>query len=207
MEINESVSDRDLVAIVAGQSVANKYDKMQLSLAELFGYAEQQLNKGKIGVGEKREKYVVHPKISAAKELITRCMLSKISTENEFLVNSPNSVKTFLAGKLGHLKNEVFAVLFLDNKHRVLSYDVLFKGTVASCHIEPREVVRMALLYNSAAVIFAHNHPSRSEEPSQADKDLTDKLKSILNMVDIRVLDHFIVSANVVISMQEIGLV
>ncbi|WP_404357060.1 DNA repair protein RadC [Methylotuvimicrobium sp. KM1] len=99
--------------------------------------------------------------------------------------------------KLAPFEHEVFVCLFLDNQHRVIACDELFRGTIDAASVYPREVVKTALQYNAAALILAHNHPSGISEPSQADKSITDKLKAALALVDIRVLDHFVVGETV----------
>ncbi len=103
------------------------------------------------------------------------------------------------------LEHEVFACLFLDNRHRVLEFRQLFRGTIDGCSAHPREVVKAALLLNSAAVIFAHNHPSGVPEPSRADLALTKRLQDALALVDIRVLDHIIVWGVETVSLAERG--
>jgi DNA repair protein RadC len=120
-------------------------------------------------------------------------------------ISSPEETKSFLQLKLGHLEHEVFAVLWLDNRHRVLAFDELFRGTIDGASVHPREVVKMALKHNSAAAIFAHNHPSGVAEPSQADQRITQRLKDSLALVEVRVLDHVIVGENSC-SMAERGL-
>jgi DNA repair protein RadC len=112
-------------------------------------------------------------------------------------LTSPDLAGGYLRVKLGHLKHEVFAAIFLDNQHRVLAYEELFRGTVDAASIYPREVVRAAIEKNAAAVIFAHNHPSGLCEPSIADKTITKKLMEALGTIDVRVLDHFIVGETV----------
>ncbi len=107
-------------------------------------------------------------------------------------LTSPSDVKAFLQLKLVEYEHEVFVGLFLDTQHRIISCDVLFHGTIDSAAVYPREVLKAALAYNAAAVIFAHNHPSGTAEPSQMDKSITQKLKDLLAVVDIGVLDHFI---------------
>jgi DNA repair protein RadC len=99
----------------------------------------------------------------------------------------------------------VFAVLFLDNQHRLIEYVELFRGTIDAAAVYPREVVKETLSRNAAAVIFAHNHPSGSVEASQADRMLTDRLKQALALVDVRVLDHIIVAGNATVSFAERG--
>ena len=121
-------------------------------------------------------------------------------------LKSPEDTRRFLASRLGTYPHEVFAALFLDNRHRIIHYRELFRGTIDGAAVYPREVVRQALEDNAAAVIFAHNHPSGVAEPSQADIALTKRLKDALALVDIRVLDHMVVGHGEVISLAERGL-
>ncbi|MBL8334664.1 MAG: DNA repair protein RadC [Rubrivivax sp.] len=120
--------------------------------------------------------------------------------------DSPQSVREYLALQLGGLGHEVFAVLFLDHQHRLVQLEEMFRGTLAQTSVYPREVVRRAMALNAAAVILAHNHPSGVAEPSRADEHLTQSLRSALGLVDVRVLDHFIVGQGQVVSMAERGL-
>lgn len=122
-------------------------------------------------------------------------------------MTSPQSVRDYLRIGLGAREYEVFVVLFLDAQHRVLSSEELFRGTLTQTSVYPREVVKAALRANAAAVIFAHNHPSGVAEPSQADELLTRQLKEALAMVDVRVLDHFIVAGRSTLSFAERGLI
>lgn len=108
-------------------------------------------------------------------------------------LNSPDITRAYLSAQLRGYSYEVFACLFLDNQHRVIQLDELFRGTIDGASVYPREVVKKALHHNAAAVIFAHNHPSGISEPSAADKHITEKLKQALALFDIRVLDHFMV--------------
>lgn len=112
-------------------------------------------------------------------------------------LTSPDKVKDFIKLKLVPFEHEVFVCLFLDNQHRVIAYDELFRGTIDGASVYPREVVKAALQYNAAALLMAHNHPSGISEPSQADRVITEKLKEALALIDIRVLDHFIVGETV----------
>lgn len=107
---------------------------------------------------------------------------------------SPNAVRDYLALWLGDREHEVFAAVFLDTQNRVIAAEELFRGTLYKTAVYPREVVKRALALNAGSVIFAHNHPSGVEEPSQADRWLTDQLKTALAMVDVRTLDHFIIA-------------
>lgn len=111
-------------------------------------------------------------------------------------INSPEATKGFLQLRLGHLEHEVFAVIWLDNRHRVLAFEELFRGTIDGASVHPREVVKAALKHNAAAAIFAHNHPSGVAEPSQADQRITQRLKEALTLVDVLTLDHIIVGEN-----------
>ena len=108
-------------------------------------------------------------------------------------IRSPADTENFLRARMHHLGHELFCCLYLDNRHRVLRFDELFRGTIDGTTVYPREVVKEALTVNAAAVIVAHNHPSGVAEPSQADERITRRLKSALELVDIRLLDHLII--------------
>jgi len=108
-------------------------------------------------------------------------------------IRSPADTEAFLQAHMRHLDHELFCCLFLDNRHRVLRFDELFRGTIDGTSVYPREVVKEALSVNAAAVILAHNHPSGVAEPSQADERITKRLKAALELVDIRLLDHLII--------------
>jgi DNA repair protein RadC len=122
-------------------------------------------------------------------------------------LSSPQETRAYLSAQLRGYSYEVFACLFLDNQHRVIQLDELFRGTIDGASVYPREVVKQALRHNAAAVIFAHNHPSGIAEPSQADKHITEKLKQALALFDIRVLDHFIIGDGMPYSFAEHGLI
>ncbi|MHB0818451.1 RadC family protein [Stutzerimonas stutzeri] len=117
----------------------------------------------------------------------------------------PESVARYLKLKLAHLEHEVFGVVFLDSKHRALTFEILFQGTIDGASVYPRQIVKRALANNAAALILVHNHPSGCSEPSDADRTLTHRLKEALALVDVRVLDHFIVGAGIPLSMAEHG--
>lgn len=121
-------------------------------------------------------------------------------------LNSPLAARELIGLKLAEYEHEVFACLFLDNQHRLVRFSELFRGTIDGASVYPREVVKEALQCNAAAVIFCHNHPSGVAEPSEADKAITQRLRSALGLVDIRVLDHFVVGAGEVCSFAERGL-
>jgi DNA repair protein RadC len=120
--------------------------------------------------------------------------------------DSPERVKDFLSLHLRGQEHEVFAVMFLDSQHRLLRIEDMFRGTLTQTSVYPREVVKRALALNAGAVVLAHNHPSGVAEPSRADEYLTQTLKSALQLVDIRVLDHLVVGRGQVVSMAERGL-
>jgi DNA repair protein RadC len=118
---------------------------------------------------------------------------------------SPEATREYLRARLRDCPYEIFAALYLDNRHRVIVFEELFRGTIDGASVHPREVVRAALGHNAAALIFAHNHPSGVAEPSDADRRLTQRLKDALGLVDIRVLDHFVVGDGEVTSFAERG--
>ncbi|HOX70645.1 MAG: DNA repair protein RadC [Dokdonella sp.] len=108
-------------------------------------------------------------------------------------LTDPDASARYLKSRLAAYPYEVFACLFLDNRHRVIAFEELFRGTIDGASVHPREVVRHCLAHNAAAVIFAHNHPSGVSEPSAADRAITVRLRDALALVDIRVLDHFVI--------------
>jgi DNA repair protein RadC len=123
------------------------------------------------------------------------------------VIRSPADTETFLQAKMRHLGHELFCCLYLDNRHRVLRFDEMFRGTIDGTSVYPREVVKEALKINAAAVILAHNHPSGVAEPSQADERITRRLKSALELVDIRLLDHLIIGDGRATSLAARGLI
>ena len=139
--------------------------------------------------------------LRAALELARRALREEISSRDA--LTSPRAVRDYLRLALGGREQEVFVVLLLDAQHRVIATEELFRGTLTQTSVYPREVVKCALRHNAAAVIFAHNHPSGVAEPSHADEILTRSLKSALALVDIQVLDHFIVAGTRTMSFAE----
>lgn len=140
-----------------------------------------------------------------AKELLLRDLQRDL--HGEPLMSSPQQLRDWLRIRFAGLGHEVFLVVFLDAHHRVLDVDAMFRGTLTQTSVYPREVVKAALVRNAAAVAFAHNHPSGDPSPSRADEALTSTLKSALSMIDVRVVDHFIVAGHQWLSMAERGLV
>jgi len=141
--------------------------------------------------------------LQVALELTRRHYLQELSAGPA--MESPAATRTFLIAQLRDRPYETFCVLFLDNRHRLIAFDELFRGTIDGASVHPREVVRQALRRNAAAVILAHNHPSGVAEPSQADELITLRLRDALALVDIRVLDHLIVGDTRCISLAERG--
>jgi DNA repair protein RadC len=138
--------------------------------------------------------------IAAALELLSR-RLAKGP-----LLSSPRAVKDYLRLRFADLQHEVFCLLYIDKRHRLIACEDLFRGTIDGASVHPREVVKAALRHNAASVICAHNHPSNCPEPSQADELITSRIKSALEIVDIRLLDHIVASAGDTVSMAERGL-
>lgn len=123
------------------------------------------------------------------------------------LLSSPKTVKDYLRLRFGDLQHEVFCVLYLDKRHRLIACEELFRGTIDGASVHPREIVKLALHRNAAAVIVAHNHPSGVAEPSQADELITHRVKEALGLLDIRLLDHIVVTVGGCTSMSERGLI
>ncbi|HMW21876.1 MAG TPA: DNA repair protein RadC [Burkholderiaceae bacterium] len=142
--------------------------------------------------------------LQAVLELARRALAAELAQRPVF--DSPQAVRDYLKLQLGDLGHEVFAVLFLDAQHRLIAYEPLFRGTLTQTSVYPREVLKRALDHNAAAVLLAHNHPSGLAEPSRADEYLTQTLKTALALVDVRVLDHFVVGRGELVSFAERGL-
>ncbi|MBZ2169230.1 RadC family protein [Marinobacter sp. F4216] len=202
----QSLSDAELLAIflrtgTAGTPVLTMSRDLVTRFGGLRGLmtaSRQQFCSIK-GLGQAK-----YAQVQAAMEMARRVMDEPLRQGDP--LKSPDDTRRFLASRLATYPHEVFAGLFLDNRHRVLQYRELFRGTIDSAAVYPREVVRQALEDNAAAVIFAHNHPSGAAEPSQTDIELTRRLKDALALVDIRVLDHMVVGHGEVISLAERGL-
>jgi len=135
-----------------------------------------------------------YAQLQAVMELSSRALAETMS--ERALFDSPQAVRDWLRLRLGHLPHETFCVMLLDARHRLIVAVDLFRGTLTQTSVYPREVVKLALAHNAAAVVLAHNHPSGAAEPSTADELLTRSLKDALDLVDVRVLDHFVVPAH-----------
>jgi DNA repair protein RadC len=142
--------------------------------------------------------------IVAVLELARRALAAEL--KEKALFTTPQAVRDYLQLQLGSRPHEIFAVLFLDSQHRLIALEEMFRGTLTQTSVYPREVVIRALALNAASVVLAHNHPSGAAEPSRADELLTHTLKTTLALVDVRVLDHFVVTSTQALSMAERGL-
>ena len=142
--------------------------------------------------------------LQAVLELARRHLAEHLQ-RGDLLLN-PGATRRYLVTTLGDLPHEVFCCLFLDTRHRLICFEELFRGTIDSATVHPREVVRRALHHNAAAVILAHNHPSGVSDPSNADRRITQRLKQTLQLVDVRVLDHLVVGDRTIMSFAEHGL-
>jgi DNA repair protein RadC len=202
-----SLSDAELLAIflrtgVAGKSAVDLARELVTrfgSLTRLFAASEADFCEMH-GMGQ--AKFV---QLQAVIELSRRALREELQRGDA--LNSPRVVRDYLQLLLGGRHQEAFLVLFLDTQHRVIASEELFHGTLSQTSVYPREVVKRALAHNAAAVILAHNHPSGVAEPSQSDQLLTDALKQALSLVDVRVLDHFVVAAGQTLSFAEKGLI
>lgn len=158
-------------------------------------------------VADKNGNYTFLDSINATQiiELASSILESSLIRGEAF--TDPMCASDYAQLKIGSLEHEVFAVMFLDNRHRLIAFEEMFRGSINGASVHPREVVKQALKHNAAALIITHNHPSGITEPSQADRQLTQRLKDALALVDIRVLDHLVVSASESTSMAERGLI
>ena len=202
-----ALADADLLALLLRTGVAGK-NVLQLAqellehfdgLSGLLQTSPEDLKviKGMGGDAKRAE-------LIAVLELARRAMAERLKERTVF--DSPGAVKEYLQMHIGSRPYEVFAVLFLDAQHRLIVLEELFRGTLTQTSVYPREVVTRALHHHAAAVVLSHNHPSGSIEPSRADESLTQTLRAALALVDVRVLDHVIVSTGQALSMAEKGL-
>ena len=199
--VAQSLSTPDLLAMLVGQEKAAAFSQTPLSV--LFGMrADRQTT----AVCENQPQYAPVAILSAAKELVARA-LSEELTQNPINLNNPKDVRDYLKLLLGGRQQEVFVVLFVDIQHRLIAAEELFHGSLKETSVYPREVVKRVLIHNAASVMLAHNHPSGVAEPSNADRAITNVLKQALALVDVRVLDHFIVGDESVLSFAERGLI
>lgn len=202
---SEALSDAELLAIFlrTGTRGFTAVDLARLLLDDLGGLkplleASETDFCARRGMGQAK-----YAQLQAVLEMARRHMFENIQRGDALC--SPHETRRYLISQLQPYPHEVFACLFLDNRNRVISFDKMFYGTIDGASVYPREVVRLALKKNAAAVIFAHNHPSGVAEPSRSDEQITQRLKQALELVDIRVLDHMVVG-DTVVSFAERGL-
>lgn len=201
-----ALSDAELLAIFLRTGVAGKtaVDLARELLSEYAGLrnllsADQQRFCRSKGLGLAK-----YTQLQAVLEMGRRFLHEEL--QRDTVLTSPEDTRLFLTAKLRHHPAEIFACLFLDNRHRLIAFEELFQGTIDGANVHPREVVRRALELNAAALILAHNHPSGVAEPSDADRRITARLRQALDLVDIRVLDHFVVGEGVPVSMAQLGM-
>jgi len=201
-----TLSDAELLAIflrvgVTGKSAVDLARELLTKFGSLNGIfaANVQEISAVNGIGESK-----YAQLQAIFEMSRRALAEQLLEKD--VLSSPKQVRDYLCLKLGALPREVFLVLFLDAQNRLIASEEMFSGTLTQTSVYAREVVKRALFFNAAAVILAHNHPSGVAQPSQADEMLTSNLKEALALVDVRVLDHFIIAGNETLSFAERGL-
>ena len=201
-----ALSDAELLALLLRTGLPGKNAlQMGQELLDSFGGVAGLLHTGAEalksvkGLGPAKRAEIV-----AVLELARRALAAEL--KEKALFATPQAVRDYLQLQLGSRQHEIFAVLFLDSQHRLIALEELFRGTLTQTSVYPREVVIRALALNAASVVLAHNHPSGAAQPSRADEVLTQTLKSALALVDVRVLDHFVVTSTQAVSMAELGL-
>ena len=202
----DALSDAELLALLLRTGLPGKNAlQMGQELLDQFGGVAGLLHTGADalksikGLGPAKRAELV-----AVLELARRALSAQLKQHTLF--DAPHAVRDYLQLQLGSRPYEVFAVMFLDSQHRLIVLEELFRGTLTQTSVYPREVVVRALALNAASVVLAHNHPSGTAQPSRADEALTQTLKAALGLVDVRVLDHFVVTSTEAVSMAERGL-
>ena len=201
-----SLSDAELLAIflrtgVPGKTAVDLARTLLTEFGSLRAILKADLKMFMQGEGLGPAKFT---QLQAVLEMSRRNLQEKISKGD--ILSSPEDTRQYLHAVMRDYEHEVFAALFLDNRHQIICFRELFTGTIDGASVYPREVVKIALQLNAAAVIFAHNHPSGISLPSESDKQITRQLKNALSMVEVRVLDHFIVGDDGGYSFTEHGL-
>ena len=202
-----ALSDAEVLGVLLGSSGLRGVNIVELSRELLAEHESLRalLNAGCAALLKQRGIGTVgYCRLQAALELARRYYAEAMRTGPT--LDSPAATHRYLISRLRDQPYELFCCLHLDNRHRLIAFDELFRGTIDGASVHPREVVRQALARNAAAVIFAHNHPSGVAEPSQADELITRRLREALALVDIRVIDHCIVADNGCLSFAERGL-
>jgi len=201
-----ALSDAELLALLLRSGIPGKNAlQMGQELVDTFGGVAGLLHTGHEalssikGLGPAKRAELV-----AVLELARRALAQEL--QDKPLFTTPQAVRDYLQLQLGSRPHEIFAVLFLDSQHRLIALEELFRGTLTQTSVYPREVVVRALALHAGSVVLAHNHPSGEARPSRADEALTQTLKAALALVDVRVLDHFVVTSTQALSMAERGL-
>jgi len=201
-----ALSDAELLAIFLRTGTPGKSAlDLARELIERFGGLRPLLAAGQKefcsapGLGNAK-----YAQLQAVLEMAHRCLGEELARSD--VLTSPDQTRRYLGLRLQSYPYEVFGCLFLDNRHRVLAFEELFRGTIDGASVHPREVVRRALHHNAAALILAHNHPSGVAEPSRADEQITRRLAESLALIDVRVLDHVVIGQGESVSMAERGL-
>ncbi|HFI2215138.1 TPA: DNA repair protein RadC [Pseudomonas aeruginosa] len=159
----------------------------------------------KLKASESTGTYLVESPVTETDILLMARQLANLRLRRGRALTSPKAVFSHLQALLADYEHEVFALLLLDSRHRIIDFQEMFRGTLDGTSVYPREVVKAALEHNAAAIVLVHNHPSGDPEPSQADRNLTHKLKEALNLVGVRTLDHIVVGREGCLSLAEQG--
>ena len=202
----EALSDAELIAVLLSSGVrGSSAVELAQRLIARFGSIRELLRAGRAQLlGERGIGPARYTRLQAALELARRHHLDALRIGPA--IGSPQATRAFLLAQLRDRPYEVFCCMHLDSRHRLIAFEELFRGTLDSASVHPREVLRQVMAHNSAAVILAHNHPSGVAEPSRADELITQRLRDSLALVDVRVLDHFVVGDGACLSFAERGL-
>jgi DNA repair protein RadC len=201
----QALSDAELLAVFVGSGVAG-HTALDLgrTLLTRFGNLRAALDAGREefcltpGVGD-----ACYALLQGAMELGRRHLECKLRRGTP--LGCPADTRRFLTARLRRHEHEVFACLFLDNRHRLICFEELFRGTVNGASVYPREIAKRGLYHNAAAIIIAHNHPSGVAEPSQADRAITARIRDAMALIDVRLMDHFVVGDGQIVSFAERG--
>lgn len=201
----DALSDAELLAIflrtgVKGKSAVDLARELLLEFGGLRSLLEADKNSFCRAQGLGTAKYIL---LQATLEMSRRYLAENMVRDDA--LSSPQHTRRYLKAKMRDYRREVFACVFLDNRHRVICYEELFFGTIDSASVHARELVQQSLQHNASAVILAHNHPSGIAEPSNADRDLTKQLQKALSLIDVRVLDHIVIGDGSTVSFAERG--
>lgn len=195
-DVVQSMSDAALLGVVVGTKTAAQL--LQGAGGSLWNVLNQSVPRYQVRLR-------AQVRLDAAKELIRRSLREDMRQRD--VLSSPGAVRDYLRMTLAGREHEVFVAIFLDAQNRVLVVEEVFRGTLTQTSVYPREIVKLSLANNAAGVLFAHNHPSGIAEPSHADEALTRVLRQALALVDVKVLDHFVIAASGFTSFAERGLI